>query len=434
MKGDSADLMERSRKIVPGGVHSPVRSFSGLKEDPIFFERAQGAHLYSVEGDKYIDYCQSFGPMLLGHRDPEVYEEVKNILDKAWSFGACEPYSLALAEWMTQEIPWLDSVRFVNSGTEAVMSALRVAKGYTGRNKILKFDGCYHGHVDSMLVKAGSGLAGVGTGTSAGISEAIASETIVAPLDREDIVKELFTEHGSDIAAVIIEPLPANYGLLVQRDEFIQSVVKTAREHGALVIFDEVISGFRVALGGMAELLGIEPDLVTYGKIIGGGFPVGCFGGKKEIMNSVAPVGDVYQAGTLSANPVCMVAGLANLKKIKRDNVILKCNQKTAYLAKSINDIFSSNNMPLECYQYASLFWITERRDKKIRQTSEHSSKQAHNFGALFSGLLKHGVYIAPNAFEVGFMSIAHTDEILEETIEKIKLSIQGLSESNQNS
>src|SRR2546427_3760134 len=282
---DAEDLsrkyFERALRVCPGGVHSPVRAFKGVGGDPIFFRSAQGAILTSVDGRQYIDFCQSFGPLILGHRDAEVSEAVRNAVETAWSFGACEPYSLELAEWITSRLPWVEMLRFVSSGTEAVMSALRIARAATERNRILKFEGCYHGHSDSLLVKAGSGLAGAAASSSAGVSANVAGETLVAPLDDEDAVRKIFAEHGKDIAAVILEPLPANYGLLIQRREFVEETVKIAREHGALVIFDEVISGFRVAVGGMAEVLGMRPDLVTYGKVIGGGFPVACYGGSE---------------------------------------------------------------------------------------------------------------------------------------------------------
>src|SRR3979409_1025245 len=311
----SREYFERALRVSPGGVHSPVRAFKGVGGTPIFFRSAQGATMTSVDGREYIDFCQSFGPLMLGHRDPEVMAAVEEMISTAWSFGACEPYSLELAEWITSRLPWVEMLRFVSSGTEAVMSALRVARAATGRNQILKFEGCYHGHSDSLLVKAGSGLAGVSASSSAGVSANVASETLVASLDDENAVRKIFAEHGKDIAAVILEPLPANYGLLVQRRDFIEETVRIAREDGALVIFDEVISGFRVALGGMAEVLGIRPDLVSYGKVIGGGLPVACYGGRKDLMGLVAPGGPVFQAGALSANPGGMRAGLATRPK-----------------------------------------------------------------------------------------------------------------------
>lgn len=421
MDNNSSELFRRSNIVTPGGVHSPVRSFAGLETTPLYFKSAKGAYLTDINNNQYIDYCQSFGPLLLGHRDEEVQEKILEIINTAWSFGACEPYSLALAEWLVNEIHWLESVRFVSSGTEAVMSALRLAKGYTKRNKILKFDGCYHGHVDSMLVSSGSGLAGIGNSTSAGVSSAIAAETLVCDLNDEQSVNEIFKIHGEDIAAVIIEPLPANYGLLKQRKEFIQYVCNKARDNKSLVIFDEVISGFRVAMGGMAEVLEIEPDLVTYGKIIGGGFPVGCFGGKKIIMNHIAPMGGVYQAGTLSANPVCMVAGLATLEKIKRDKVIDKCNKQTQLLANEVNSFAKSKGLNWQCVQESSLFWLTSSTDEPIRSIKQLPHGHKERFNLLFYHLLANNIYIAPSAFEVGFVSNSHNEEILSKTIDAIK-------------
>src|SRR5438132_13698369 len=273
----SGKYFERALRVCPGGVHSPVRAFKGVGGTPIFFRSAQGAKLTSVDGREYIDFCQSFGPLMLGHRDTDVSGAIKEAITTAWSFGACEPYSLELAEWITARLPWVKMLRFVSSGTEAVMSALRVARAATGRQKILKFEGCYHGHVDSLLVKAGSGLAGESASSSAGVSAAVAAETLVAPLDDEQTVRAIFEEHGAEIAAVILEPQPANYGLLIQRREFIAETVALAQRHGSLLIFDEVISGFRVALGGMAEVLDLRLDLVFYCKVIGCGFPVGCY-------------------------------------------------------------------------------------------------------------------------------------------------------------
>lgn len=319
-KGSSSErLFERANIVSPGGVHSPVRSFRSVGGTPVFFVSANGATLTDVSGKEYVDFCLSFGPLILGHRDPEVEEVVRETAGLAWSFGAAEPYSLELAEFITNRIPWAEKVRFVNSGTEAVMSALRVARAATGREKIFKFDGCYHGHLDALLVKAGSGLAG--ESSSAGISSTAIANTLVLPLDDETAVQKLFEAEGKNIAALIIEPLPANYGLLVQRKEFLLKIVEIAKQYGTLVVFDEVISGFRTGFQGMSGLLGIRPDLVTYGKIIGGGFPVGCYAGRKDLLDLVAPSGPVYQAGTLSANPFGMRAGLATLKKAERDSI-----------------------------------------------------------------------------------------------------------------
>ena len=411
----STEYFERSLRLSPGGVHSPVRAFKGVGGTPLFFRSAQGAVLTSVEGDDYIDFCQSFGPLMLGHRDAEVSEVVREAIDTAWSFGACEPYSLELAEWITSRVPWVEMLRFVSSGTEAVMSALRVARAATGRSRVLKFEGCYHGHADSLLVKAGSGLAGESASSSAGVSENVASETLVASLDDEASVRKVFAEHGSEIAAVILEPQPANYGLLLQRPEFIKETVGIARKHGALVIFDEVISGFRVAMGGMAELLGIRPDLVTYGKVIGGGFPVGAYGGRRDLMEMVAPSGPVYQAGTLSANPVGMRAGLATLQKIERLNAFKVLEERSAKFCDELNAAFDEKGLPVQLTRMASLFWLHAKTDKVIRRLEDIPAGHAEQFARIFHVALKRGVYCAPSGYEVSFLSLAHSDDLLEQ-------------------
>ncbi|HYW69726.1 MAG TPA: glutamate-1-semialdehyde 2,1-aminomutase [Pyrinomonadaceae bacterium] len=411
----SSEYFDRAVRITPGGVHSPVRAFKGVGGTPVFFRRAQGAKLTSVEGREYIDFCQSFGPLMLGHRDPEVSEAVREAIETAWSFGACEPYSLELAEWITARLPWVEMIRFVSSGTEAVMSALRVARAATGRNWILKFDGCYHGHSDPLLVKAGSGLAGESASSSAGVSEQVAADTLVASLDDEAAVAQIFEQHAGEIAAVILEPLPANYGLLIQRREFIESVTNLARQHGALVIFDEVISGFRVALGGMAEVLGLRPDLVTYGKVIGGGFPVAAYGGRRDLMELVAPVGPVYQAGTLSANPVGMRAGLATLQKLERTNAYAVLAHKTAQFCDGLNNRIAEACLPFAVTHTASIFWLHVAAHSPIRRIEQIPANNAETFARLFHTALDGGVYLAPSGYEVNFMSLAHGDDLLDE-------------------
>jgi glutamate-1-semialdehyde 2,1-aminomutase len=416
----SQQLFERSLKVSPGGVHSPVRAFKSVGGTPIFFKSAEGAHLISVENRRYIDFCQSFGPLLLGHRDPEVAAVVRETTELAWTFGACEPYSLELAEWITSRIKSVEKVRFVSSGTEAVMSALRVARAATGRNKILKFEGCYHGHVDSLLVKAGSGLAGESASDSAGVSAALAHETVVAPLDDEAAFTEIFNLHKDDLAAVIIEPLPANYGLLIQRREFIERVAEIAKQNKTLLIFDEVISGFRVALGGMAEILGMKPDLITYGKVIGGGFPVGCYGGRRELMDLVAPQGPVYQAGTLSANPFGMRAGLATLQKAVRENVYGALEARTRRFTDELSAEFRRKGIPLEICRQGSIFWVHEATGQPIRRLSQIPAKHGEKFKALFHACADGGVYLAPSGYEVSFIGLAHTDSILEDALKRI--------------
>lgn len=426
---NSEELFIRSKKVAPGGVHSPVRSFKGLDRAPIFFKSGSGAYLTSVEGQSYIDFCQSFGPLILGHRDPDVQAVVEDTVKLAWSFGACEPYSLELAEWIQAQIPFVEKMRFVSSGTEAVMSAVRLARGYTGRNLILKFDGCYHGHVDSLLVKAGSGLAGTATSSSAGITPAQAQDTLIADLNNEAQVTEIFAQHGQNIAAVIIEPLPANYGLLIQRQEFLQHLARLCKKNGSLLIFDEVISGFRVGLRGMAGLLDIVPDLVTYGKIIGGGFPVGCYGGRSEIMDMVAPLGSVYQAGTLSANPIGMRAGLATLKKMQDLDGWNLLNERSAKFVKNMNEIFSQFSIGTQVIGFASLFWLHSDSVNNIRTIAEIPQDNAEKFKKIFLAGLQQGLYLAPNSYEVGFLSLAHSENILQLALDKMATVARQVSE-----
>lgn len=408
-------LFQRSKQVSPGGVHSPVRAFKSVGGEPIFFERSEGPYLHSVDGQKFIDFCQAFGPLLLGHRDPEVLESVEEMLHTAWGMGACEPYSLELAEWITSRLPFIEAIRFVNSGTEAVMSALRVARAATGRQKILKFDGCYHGHVDSMLVKAGSGLAGAVASDSAGVSDK--QETLVAQLNDIESVKAVFAQNPDTIAAVIIEPLPANFGLMIQNPDFIKAMMVEAKKYGALVIFDEVISGFRVALGGMAELLGVKPDLCTYGKIIGGGFPVGAFGGRRELMDLVAPQGPVYQAGTLSANPVSTRAGLATLQKIERENVYQVLDQRIEGFTSELSRLFKKFSIPYSISRYQSIFWIHEGEANGIRSLKDIPQKFRESFPKFFHSALRHGIYLPPSAYEVEFVGFAHTEEVLGQAL-----------------
>ncbi|EOQ88468.1 putative glutamate-1-semialdehyde-2,1-aminomutase [Leptospira yanagawae serovar Saopaulo str. Sao Paulo = ATCC 700523] len=423
---NSEDLFQRSKSVVPGGVHSPVRSFSSVGGTPIFFKEANGAYLTSVEGNHYIDYCLSFGPLLFGHRHPEIQEVVEDTVKKAWSFGACEPYSLELAEFITERIPWVEKIRFVNSGTEAVMSALRVARAATGRNKILKFDGCYHGHLDQLLVKSGSGLAGLSSSDSKGIGPEIIQNTLVLPLDDETKMEELFQREGSNIACLAIEPLPANYGLLPQRIEFLKKCRELTTKYGVLLLFDEVISGFRVSFQGMAGITGIEPDLVCYGKIIGGGFPVGAYAGKREYMDLVAPSGPVYQAGTLSANPIGMRAGLKTLTKAWTENPYPSLEKTTKHLTDGILNLLSQyGDSHWEAVNFGSLFWLKGKTDKPLRTISEIPATHKSNFAILFHKLLKQGVYLAPSGYEVGFLSTAHTQDIIDLTLEKTKKALE---------
>ena len=423
----SQSYFERSLRVAPGGVHSPVRAFKGVGGSPIFFRSASGAHMHSVEGKEYIDLCMSFGPFILGHRDPDVARIVHETIDTAWSFGAPEPYSLELAEWITGRLPWVERLRFVCSGTEAVMSALRVARAATGRNRVLKFSGCYHGHLDALLVKAGSGLAGKSASSSAGVSQEMVENTLIAPLDDEAALVEIFAKHGKEIAVLALEPLPANYGLLPQRREFLEKAAELARAHGALLLFDEVISGFRVALGGMAELLGIRPDLVCFGKVIGGGFPVGCYGGRSDLMALVAPEGPVYQAGTLSANPVGMRAGLKTLQKTFETDVFEKLNRSAAEFEKDLRKEIKSSGADVELVREASLFWMHKQTAKRepLRTPEKIPEGHAEWFRPFFHSLLEEGIYLPPNAYEVYFLSAAHDSAVLERLLRGFSIALR---------
>lgn len=417
---ESKALFERSLKVAPGGVHSPVRAFRSVGGTPIFFKEAQGAFLTSVEGDRYVDFCMSFGPMILGHRDPVVQQAVHSMIDTAWSFGACEPYSLELAEWIQSRIPWVEKLRFVSSGTEAVMSALRVARAATGREKVLKFDGCYHGHLDSLLVKAGSGLAGEASSDSAGVPESIARNTIVVPLNDLAAFERALAQHGDEIAAVAIEPLPANYGLLEQLPDFLKAVESGAKRIGAIWLLDEVISGFRVSISGMAGRLQLKPDLVCYGKVLGGGFNVACYGGRGDLLDLVAPSGKVYQAGTLSANPVGMKAGLTTLLRAEQLNLWPLLESRTQNFCTQLDNQFKTADLPWEVDCYASIFWIRKKSSKPIRTIQEIPEGHKESYAQLFHALVARGIYLPPSGYEVGFISYAHSDDILSDVTEKV--------------
>jgi glutamate-1-semialdehyde 2,1-aminomutase len=428
----SAALFERARRVTPGGVHSPVRAFRGVGGVPRFIREAAGSRLIDVDGNIYIDFCMSWGPLIFGHQDPDVRAAVEGALSRGWSYGAAEAGSLELAEWICKRLPWVEQIRFVNSGTEAVMSALRLARAATGRPRILKFHGCYHGHVDSMLVKAGSGLAEASSPDSAGVSEETAANTLVVPLDDSVALHEAFALHGQSIAAVIIEPLPANYGLLPQRPEFLHEIVDLARSNGALVIFDEVISGFRVALGGMAERLGVKPDLVTYGKVIGGGFPVGAFGGRRDLMEQIAPVGPVYQAGTLSANPVAMAAGAATLSKLESHSPYALLERRGSELADALQAAIASAGEELQLQRDGSLFWLVAGKlnppGTLVRRVESIPTAQRERFATLFHALLERGIYLAPSGFEVGFLSTAHSHADLDQFVSAFQAALAARS------
>jgi len=411
---NSKELFEKSLKYVPGGVHSPVRSFKGLHTTPRFINRGQGAMIWDEDGKDYVDFCMSFGPLIHGHQDPEIKEAIIKALDNGWTFGACEKYSLELAEYIVNRIGFIEQIRFMNSGTEAVMTAVRLSRGITGKAKIIKFNGCYHGHLDAMLIKAGSGLAGTAEASSKGVTEKQAGDTLICELGNLAEVAQVFETHPGQIAAIFIEPLPANNGLLIQEQTFLQGLRDLCTKYNALLVFDEVISGFRIGFGGMAEKTGISPDLVTYGKIIGGGMPVGAVAGPRKFMEYLAPIGPVYQAGTLSGNPVAMAAGLVNLKKLTM-NAYEKLEHNTQQVVRLMQDWMDKNGFDdYSIIQYGSLFYPISTHDKLSNIT--HLPKNMNErFYKLFEVFLNKGIYLAPNGYEVGFVSLAHDEKMQEE-------------------
>lgn len=410
----SNKLFETAKTFFPGGVNSPVRAFKSVEGSPLFMKKGDGCFIWDEDDNKYIDFCCSWGPLILGHNNPSVYNKIVETLQNGASFGTPTVRENELADLILSRNPFIDKIRFVSSGTEAVMSALRLARGYTGRKKVLKFEGCYHGHVDSMLVKAGSGLATFGTSSSAGVPEEYANETLVLPLNDVEALKACFAEHKDDIACAIIEPIPANNGLLLQDKSFLLALREVCSEHGALLFFDEVISGFRVSFNGAAEYYGITPDIITYGKIIGGGLPVGAYGAKKEIMAEVSPDGPVYQAGTLSGNPVAMAAGIAQLTECAKPGFYEDQEQRTKAFVGKINAHAQSKGYDFEVVTIGSIFWLSFDGKRSIQRADQINPKM-DGFKHLFAALLERGVYLGPSGYEVGFVSQAHTTEYLDQ-------------------
>jgi glutamate-1-semialdehyde 2,1-aminomutase len=404
----SAELYERACRVIPGGVNSPVRAFRAVGGTPLFIARGVGAQLFDVDGRGYLDFVGSWGPLIAGHAHPSVVAAVTEALARGTSYGAPCAAEVELAERVVSAYPAAEQVRCVSSGTEAVMSAIRVARAFTGRDVIVKFAGCYHGHADHLLVAAGSGLATFGRPSSAGVPEAFTACTRVLPLDDEAAAAELLSREGARIAAVIIEPVPANHGLLPQRLEFLQALRRLTREHGALLIFDEVISGFRLARGGAAELFGITPDLATFGKVIGGGMPVGAFGGARDIMARLAPDGDTYQAGTLSGNPVAMAAGLATLDLLVRESGWQRLEARGAELERLLRPVLAQARFPVQLVRLGSLFWLSLHAGGAPRTAAALTAAESARFAALFHAMLERGIYLPPSAYEACFLSLAH--------------------------
>lgn len=415
----SGQLFDKAQTLFPGGVNSPVRAFKSVDGVPLFIKKGDGCRIWDEDGNEFIDFCCSWGPLILGHNATEVRQNIERTLQNGTSFGAPTALENELGDLIIRNNPFIDKIRFVSSGTEAVMSGIRLARGYTKRDKIIKFDGCYHGHADSLLVKAGSGLATFGTSSSAGVPEAFSHETIVLPLNDKEAVLKTVNEIGDQIACIIIEPIPANNGLLLQKKEYLEFLREVCDENGILLFFDEVISGFRVAFSGAAEYYGIKPDIVSYGKIIGGGLPVGAYGASNEIMSHISPLGDVYQAGTLSGNPVAMAAGIAQLTECLKDGFYQDQENRTKNFVDKINVHATAKGYTFEVFSIGSIFWLAFSDAEAIRSSAEIRAESMNDFKKLYSILLEKGIYLGPSGYEVGFVSRAHSSEILDEVAEK---------------
>jgi len=416
-RSNSEKLYETAKNFFPGGVNSPVRAFKAVEGAPLFIKKGEGPYIWDEDDNKFIDFCCSFGPLILGHNHPEVYDNITENLQNGTSFGAPTKLENELAEIILSRNPYIDKIRFVSSGTEAVMSGIRLARGYTGKNKIIKFEGCYHGHVDSLLVKAGSGLATFGESSSAGVPENVAADTIVIPLNDEKALEECFSKYKNELACAIIEPIPANNGLLLQEKSFLLKLRELCTDNNVLLFFDEVISGFRVAFSGAAEYYDITPDIVSYGKIIGGGLPVGAYGAKNHIMKSVSPDGPVYQAGTLSGNPVAMSAGIAQLTVCSQKGFYEDQEKRTKGMVEPINAYAKEKGYTFEIFTVGSIFWLAFSDKLAIRRADEIGSDMTP-FKNLHKALLERGVYVGPSGYEVGFVSLVHSEEVLEKAVE----------------
>ena len=413
MRKRSAELFEEAKQYFPGGVNSPVRAFKSVEGPPLFIKKGHGSRIWDEDDNSYLDFCCSWGPLILGHNNEGVRNAISEALQNGTSFGAPTASGNKLGQLILENNRFIEMIRFVSSGTEAVMSAIRLARGFTNRNKIIKFEGCYHGHVDSLLVKAGSGLATFGESSSAGIPEKFIQETIVLPLDDPDMFYKTMEKWGDEIAAVIIEPIPANNGLLLQRESFLNCLRLKCYKYGALLIFDEVISGFRAGFEGASAYYNIQPDIITYGKIIGGGLPVGAYAASTEIMSKVAPEGPVYQAGTLSANPIAMAAGFAALSQLLADGFYENLATKTKGFVDQILNHANEKNYEFNIQSLGSIFWIAFSKEQ-ITRADQIDAGSMEKFKILHSQLLNRGIYLGPSGYEVGFISAAHTDEDLK--------------------
>lgn len=423
----SAELYAEAVQYIPGGVNSPVRAFRAVGGTPFFVERASGSRLWDVDGNEYIDYVCTWGPAIHGHAPPEIVRVIQDVAARGTSFGTPNPLEVKLAKLVCEAFPSIEKVRFCNSGTEACMSAVRLARGFTGRQKIIKFEGCYHGHVDSLLVKAGSGPLTFGQPDSAGVPSAFAQDTIVLPFNHEGAVRSAFMANRGKIAAVILEPVPGNAGVYLPKPGYLQFLREITLQEETLLIFDEVMTGFRIAFGGAQELFGVKPDLTCLGKIIGGGLPVGAFGGKREIMDYLAPDGPVYQAGTLSGNPLAMAAGIAALELLKRSNAYQRLEQLGARLESGLKNAAREANIPVQVNRCGSMFCAYFTANPVHNLTDALKSDRAR-FARFFHGMLDSGVYIAPSQFEAGFISTAHTEDDIDRTVSAAATVLRALA------
>lgn len=420
----SENLFDEALNYLPGGVNSPVRAFRAVGGKPFFVQRAQGAYVYDMDGNEYVDYVCSWGPNILGHAAKSLVETVKKVAENGLSFGIPNPYEVSLAKKVIAWVPSLEKVRFCNSGTEATMSCIRLARGFTQRDRIIKFEGCYHGHVDSLLVSAGSGALTLGRPDSAGVPEALAQLTTVLPFNNLELVKKVFAEKGKEIAAIILEPIPANAGLYLPKPGFLEGLRELCSQWGALLIFDEVMTGFRLARGGAQEIYGITPDLSAFGKVIGGGLPVGAFGGRAEIMNHLAPDGPVYQAGTLSGNPLAMAAGLAQLEELEKSGGFQRLNQLGSEVAKEFHRLLERVGKSYRLKQIGSMFCLYFC-ENEVHNLADAKRSDTKAFAAFFNAMLEQGIYLAPSQFEAGFLSLAHGEVELEKTLRAADVALR---------
>ncbi len=414
----SHDLFVQAQKHIPGGVNSPVRAFRGVGGDPIFFERAQGAYLFDVDGKRYIDYVGSWGPMIAGHTHPKVIEAVKTAAERGLSFGAPTAIETTMADLLCEIVPSLEMVRMTSSGTEATMSSIRLARGYTGRDTIIKFEGCYHGHGDSLLVKAGSGMLTLGVPSSPGVPVALAQHTLTLEYNNLAQLEQVFAERGEEIACVIVEPVAGNMNCILPKAGFLESLRALCTKHGAVLIFDEVMTGFRVALGGAQQHYGVIPDLTTLGKVVGGGMPVGAFGGRREIMEYIAPLGPVYQAGTLSGNPVAMAAGLATMELIMAPGFYETLAARTQNLCDGLRDAAKDAGIPLTTNNVGGMFGFFFTDSPRVESFDDVARCDIARFKRFFHAMLDEGVYLAPSAYEAGFVSGAHSCADIDATVD----------------